>query len=98
MGMLLYMMEQQNKDNRNNKAAGVAKSATPKPVSKKEPEKKVVQETKKPEIKKPSRVEIMRMNVATVREYAESQGIENANTMSGAELKRILVNKMFEEE
>ena len=98
MGMLLYMMEQQNKDNRNNKAAGVAKPATPKPVLKKEPEKKVVQETKKPEIKKPSRVEIMRMNVATVREYAESQGIENANTMSGAELKRILVNKMFEEE
>ena len=97
MGMLLYMMEQQNKEN-NKKAAGVAKPATPKPVLKKEPEKKVVQETKKPEIKKPSRVEIMRMNVATVREYAESQGIENANTMSGAELKRILVNKMFEEE
>ena len=98
MGMLLYMMEQQNKENKNNKAVGVAKQATPKPVTKKEPEKKVVQETKKPEIKKPSRVEIMRMNVATVREYAESQGIENANTMSGAELKRILVNKMFEEE
>ena len=97
MGMLLYMMEQQNKDNRNNKAAGVAKPATPKPVSKKEPEKKVEVEVAQ-ETKKPTRMEIMRMNVATVREYAESQGIENANTMSGAELKRILVNKMFEEE
>ena len=41
MGMLLYMMEQQNKENKNNKAEGVAKQATPKPVSKKEPEKKV---------------------------------------------------------
>lgn len=97
MGMLLYMMEQQNKDNRNNKAAGVAKPATPKPVSKKEPEKKVEVKVEQ-ETKKPTRMEIMRMNVATVREYAESQGIENANTMSGAELKRILVNKMFEEE
>lgn len=96
MGMLLYMMEQQNKEN-NKKAAGVAKQATPKPVSKKEPEKKVEVEVAQ-ETKKPTRMEIMRMNVATVREYAESQGIENANTMSGAELKRILVNKMFEEE
>ena len=97
MGMLLYMMEQQNKENKNNKAAGVAKQATPKPVSKKEPEKKVKVEVAQ-EAQKPTRMEIMRMNVATVREYAESQGIENANTMSGAELKRILVNKMFEDE
>ena len=52
---------------------------------------------KKAKAKKASRVEIMRMNVATVRAYAEEQGIEGANAMSGAELKRLLVNKMIEE-
>ena len=57
-----------------------------------------VEAKKEKPAKKPSRVEIMRMNVATVRAYAEEQGIEGASAMSGAELKRILVNKMFEEE
>lgn len=52
-------------------------------------------ETKKP--RKANRNEIMRMNVATIRAYAEEQGIEGASAMSGAELKRILVNKLFEE-
>lgn len=74
-------------------AQGAANTkAAPKPVVEPKPEKK------QEDAKKPSRVEIMRMNVATVREYATEQGIEGANAMSGAELKRILVNKMFEEE
>lgn len=85
-----------------NKAKGATETkVAPKPVPKKEPVVEVKVDTQeKPEVKKPShsRMEIMRMNVATVRAYAEEQGIENANTMSGAELKRILVNKMFEED
>lgn len=56
---------------------------------------------KKPVVKeepvKVTRQDIMKMNVATVRAYAETQGIEGANAMSGAELKRKLVNKMIEE-
>lgn len=92
MGMLLYMMELQAKE--------AAQKAASKPIPKEEPkpEVKKVKQEKPEEVKKPSRMEIMRMNVATVREYATSQGIEGANAMSGAELKRILVNKMFEEE
>lgn len=92
MGMLLYMMELQAKE--------AAEKTASKPIPKEEPkpEVKKVKQEKPEEVKKPSRMEIMRMNVATVREYATSQGIENANTISGAELKRILVNKMFEEE
>lgn len=98
MGMLLYMMELQAKE--------AAEKTASKPIPKEEtkPEVKKVKQEKpeKPEEpkeeKKPSRMEIMRMNVASVREYATSQGIEGANAMSGAELKRILVNKMFEEE
>ena len=98
MGMLLYMMEVQAKE--------AAEKAAQKPVPKKEPEKKAKVEVvaqaqeEKPvkKAKKPSRVEIMRMNVATVRAYAEEQGIENASTMSGAELKRLLVNNMLENE
>ena len=93
MGMLLYMMEQQSKE----KAKGVAKKATPAPFSQSKPEKKERQETPVAEAKKPTRVEIMKMNVATVRAYAETQGVEGANAMSGAELKRLLVNKMIEE-
>jgi len=60
-----------------------------------EPKVEVVKEEPK---KKANRNDIMRMNVATVRAYAEEQGIEGASAMSGAELKRILVNKLFEEE
>ena len=47
--------------------------------------------------KKITRSDIMKMNVATVRAYAEQQGIKGANAMSGAELKRILGDKLFEE-
>ena len=89
MGMLLYMMEMSQK----NKAAGASKQDAPKPVIN-EPE--VVKEDN-PEEKQVTRSDIMKMNVATVRAYAESQGIEGANAMSGAELKRILGNKLFEE-
>lgn len=93
MGMLLYMMETQNK---NNKAEGATKEkeVAPKPVSK-EPE---VVEVEQEQPKKATRAEIMKMTVAAVRAYAEEQGIEGANAISGAELKRMLVNKMFEDE
>ena len=92
MGMLL----RRRLDNVN-KAQGATtlEAVAPKPTHAEEP-KQVVKETPKP--KKANRNDIMRMNVATIRAYAEEQGIEGASAMSGAELKRILVNKLFEEE
>ena len=95
MGMLLRRRQV------NNVAQGATtlEAVAPTPTHEiKEPEKKekVVKESKP--AKKIGRVDIMRMNVATVRAYAEEQGIEGASAMSGAELKRILVNKLFEEE
>ena len=83
-------------------AEGATKQVAPKPnLPKKtaEPQKvkEVVVEEDKPDEKKITRSDIMKMNVATVRAYAETQGIEGANAMSGAELKRILGNKLFEE-
>lgn len=86
MGMLLYMMEQQMKE----KAAGATEQVAPKPV----PE-EVVEEVK--EEKAVSRGDIQKMNVATVRAYAKEQGIEDADEYTGAELKRILIDKLFEE-
>ena len=90
MGMLLYMMELQAKE--------AAQKAASKPAPKEEPKPEVKQEEPKEEVKAITRAEIMKMNVSTVRAYATEQGIEGANAMSGAELKRILVNKMIEEE
>ena len=75
------------------KGATTLEAVAPEPIP--------VEEVKPVVKKKPrkvSRQDIMKMNVATVRAYAEEQGVEGANAMSGAELKRILVNKMFEEE
>ena len=79
------------------KATGATtlEAVAPKPTHIEEPKVEVAKETKKP--KKANRNDIMRMNVATIRAYAEEQGIEGASAMSGAELKRILVNKLFEE-
>lgn len=77
-------------------AAGATEQVAPKPTHDKEIKKPEVKETK-PEEKKITRADIMKMNVATVRAYAETQGIEGANAMSGAELKRILGDKLFEE-
>ena len=95
MGMLLYMMEMSRKE----QAKGATEMVAPKPIT--EPSPKVEE---KPEVKnevveekKVTRADIMKMNVATVRAYAESQGIKGANAMSGAELKRILGDKLFEE-
>ena len=93
--MLLYMME----TSQAYKAESGANNAPSKPTP------AVKEEVKKPEVEKPkeekkvtvTRSDIMKMNVATVRAYAESQGIKGANAMSGAELKRILGNKLFEE-
>ena len=87
MGMLLYMMEQQRK----NMAEGATQAVAPMPnpeVKKESPSENKVKVT---------RQDIMKMNVATVREYAKEQGIEDADEKSGAELKRILVDKLFEE-
>ena len=89
--MLLYMMEMSQK---NNKAEGATQEVAPEPIHE-EVETKVVVEEKAPKM---TRADIMKMNVATVRAYAEEQGIEGAPAMSGAELKRILVNRLFEEE
>ena len=76
-----------------------AEGATPKEVAPKPPH----IEEKKPEVAKEvpennvTKSDIMKMNVAAVRAYAESQGIEVTSDMSGAELKRILCDRMFEE-
>ena len=80
------------------KATGATtlEAVAPKPTHEEEPQVKEQVVEEKPK-KKANRNDIMRMNVATVRAYAEEQGIEGANAMSGAELKRILVNKLFEE-
>ena len=75
-------------------AAGATEQVAPKPLS---VEEKAEIKEDKPEEKKITRAEIQKMNVATVRAYAESQGIEGANEKSGAELKRILFDKLFEE-
>lgn len=74
------------------------KEVAPKPTHETKPEVKEVNvKEDMPEEKKLTRSDIMKMNVAQVRAYAESQGIEEASAMSGAELKRILGNKLFEE-
>ncbi len=88
MGMLLYMMEQQRK----NMAAGATEKVAPKPIP------KAVDEVK-PEVeeKQVTRADIMKMNATKVKAFAKEQGIEDADEKSGAELKRILVDKMFEE-
>jgi len=87
--------------NSNTAASGAVKAPSkPTPIEKPEVEEKDIEKVKvekKPEEKKLTRSEIMKMNVATVRAYAEKQGIKGANAMSGAELKRILGNKLFEE-
>lgn len=79
----------------NNKVerATAKKTVASKPIPVEKKEKPVVKE----EPVKVTRQDIMKMNVATVRAYAETHGIEGANAMSGAELKRKLVNKMIEE-
>ena len=84
--MLLYMMEMSQKD----KAEGATKQVAPKPTPVNEPEvdKEEAAITK---------ADIMKMNVATVRAYAKEQGLEDVDDKSGAELKRILVDKLFEE-
>lgn len=79
----------------NNRAEGATEKVAPKPTP--------IEETKpelkddKPEEKKIAKGDIMKMNVATVRAYAKSQGIEDADEISGAELKRILADKLFDE-
>ena len=90
MGMLLYMMEQQNK----NMAAGATQEVAPKP----NPEVVKVDEVKpEAEEKRFTRADIMKMNAAKVKAYAKEQGIKDVDEKSGAELKRILVDKLFEE-
>lgn len=78
-----------------NTAEGATEQVAPKPNLKEEV-KPIVKEDA-PEEKKLTKADIMKMNVATVRAYAESQGIEEVTEKSGAELKRILLDKLFEE-
>jgi hypothetical protein len=78
-------------------AAGATSKVAPKPSPKKDAEESKTIKRPEPEEKKIARADIMKMNVATVRAYAESQGIKGANAMSGAELKRILGDRLFEE-
>jgi len=85
--MLLYMMEQQNK----NKAEGATEKVAPKPI----PE--VKEEKPKVEEKQVTRADIMKMNAATVKAFAKEQGLDDVDEKSGAELKRILIDKLFEE-
>ena len=75
-------------------AEGATREVAPMPTHK---EVKPEVKKEKPAEKKLTRSDIMKMNVAQVRAYAEKQGIKGANSMSGAELKRILGDKLFEE-
>lgn len=95
MGMLLKRRLYENKAE--GSTATTLDAVAPQPTHEEE---KVVKAKDEPRKKttKASRQEIMKMNVATVRAYAQEQGIEGASAMSGAELKRILVNKLFDEE
>ena len=104
MSMLLrrHYANVNNTSTISNTAAGatpnrVAPKPTPAKVDEKPGKNPEAKEIKKAEEPKITRSDIMKMNVATVRAYAESQGIEGANAMSGAELKRILGDRLFEE-
>ena len=93
MGMLLRRYH--NRDN--SEVAGVTEQVAPKTV---EVADVVVEQTETPEVedvKSISRTEIMRMNVAEVRKFAKGQGIEDVEEKSGAELKRLLCDKLLSE-
>ncbi len=90
------MLMRRHYDNSFSKATGATEKVAPKPTLNKKEEVKPVVKEETPEVKI-TRSDIMKMNVATVRAYAEQQGIEGADSMSGAELKRILGDKLFEE-
>lgn len=87
--MLLYMMDMENM------AKGATEEVAPMPTHIEETTPEIKED--KPEEKKLTKADIMKMNVAAVRAYAKEQGIEDADDMSGAELKRILADKLFEE-
>ena len=91
MGMLLRRYH--NRDN--SEVAGVTEQVAPKTV-----EVADVVDEQTPEVedeKSISRTEIMRMNVAEVRKFAKGQGIEDVEEKSGAELKRLLCDKLLSE-
>ena len=98
MGMLLYMMDTALK----NKAKEATEQVAPKPTHNEShiEVKEVPPETKEKEKEKKltvTRAEIMKMNAATVKAFAKEQGVDNVDEMSGAEVKRILCDKLFEE-
>ena len=91
MGMLLRRYH--NRDN--SEVAGVTEQVAPKTV-----EVADVVDEQTPEVEDKveiSRTEIMRMNVAEVRKFAKGQGIEDVEEKSGAELKRLLCDKLLSE-
>ena len=77
-----------------NTAEGATEKVAPMPTHIKETTPEIKED--KPE-EKLTKSDIQKMNVAQVRAYAKEQGIENADDISGAELKRILADKLFEE-
>lgn len=91
MGMLLRRYH--NRDN--SEVAGVTEQVAPKTV-----EVADVVDEQTPEVEDEisiTRTEIMRMNVAEVRKFAKGQGIEDVEEKSGAELKRLLCDKLLSE-
>lgn len=91
MGMLLRRYH--NIDN--SQVAGVTEQVAPKTV-----EVADVVEEQTPEVEDEisiTRTEIMRMNVAEVRKFAKGQGIKDVEEKSGAELKRLLCDKLLSE-
>lgn len=66
------------------------------PVGETKPvEKKVVEETvavEQPKEDNLTKTDINRMSVAELKELANKEGISGANDMTGAELKKILIN------
>lgn len=45
-------------------------------------------------MKKYTKTEINRMSTADLKEFAVEQGIDNAEEMTGAELKKVLIEKL----
>lgn len=87
MGMLMRRHYTDNK----NKAEGATQKVAPKPTP------SLDAKEEKP-VENLTKADIQKMNAATVRAYAEKQGIKDVADKSGAELKRILIGKMFDDE
>ena len=64
-----------------------------KKAEKKEIEKNFLDEFAEKELAKYTKTDINRMSTADLKKLAKDKGIENAEDMNGAELKKVLIDK-----